>query len=168
MDEYIAMCDAAMELKKNWKPQAGDRFYVKNDLYFSIKTNRLSAVREEVGDYPYYGEGIYYLGDNEKFGEIDLGYGEYEYDPETLRLHSVFLPSQEQLQALITRGRFMTNSSLMTAFGAFCFKEKYGRLIRTHSLTQLWLMFYYFEIHNKIWDGEKFVKVDKGILGEWN
>ncbi|MDP3012960.1 MAG: hypothetical protein Q8M92_01870 [Candidatus Subteraquimicrobiales bacterium] len=148
MEGFIVMSDAAVELKRCWKPEAGDRFYVKNDLYLS--GDKLTVIKSERKSYT---EGIHVLCEGDEYLE-------------DLQLHCVWLASQDQLQRLLKR-RFITNSSMMKAFGAFCYQERYGRLIRNYSIEELWLMFYYYEIHDKMWDGHDWVKIDKtNLMGE--
>ena len=146
------MCDAANELKKCWEPRRGDRYYLKNDLYFT-PDEKLSPIK---GYKLYRKEGVYVISCNFDFGT--------KKDQDTIRQQSFWLPRQEEIQRLL-KNRMGTNSSLIVNFKGFAFS--YGR-VNKYSMDALWLMFYYFEIHSKIWDGEKFKKVEKDLVGVWS
>lgn len=158
------MCDAAKELKKCWEPKAGDRFYLKNDLYVvDYGWEGLSVVPQDDRT-PYYYEGVHYLDRERSFGKIMI-HDDCHWDKETMRKHSFWLPRQGELQELLRR-TMGKNSALIINFKQFTFSH--GRLIDKYSMDALWLMFYYYEIHSKIWNGEEFEKVEKNLIGVWS
>ena len=163
MEEFIAMCDAADELKEIWNPQPGDKYYLKNDLYAVDHGEKGLSLTPADDPEPYFKEGIYFIGTERDFGEV-LFHDMVYYFPETMKKHSIWLPSQKDMQNLLQR-TMITNSSLIINFKNFTFS--YGR-INKYSLDELWVMFYYFDTHSKIWNGEEFEKVYKDLIGVWS
>lgn len=138
-EQYIKMCDC-LEIQEKWKPEEGD-FYVplgKDYLngHGSIDVvSGVRAIREE--------KRIEYL----------TG-GIYE------RL--AWLPRQDQIQEIL--GWHMIKA--MSFFSDF-FQEEMIEQVgignqpkknpKFNSMEQLWLAFYMYEKHQKLWDGKKWV-----------
>jgi hypothetical protein len=163
MEDFIAMCDAAEELKKCWTPKPGDRYYLKNDLYkVDGGWEGLTVIKN---DNLHQKEGIYVISCDCDFGTIEGYDGIIGYDTKLIRKHSIWLPRQGQTQKLLKKlmGR---NSTMLIGFKQFTFS--YGRPIDKYCMDALWLMYYYFEIHSKIWNGEKFEEVEKNLIGVWS
>jgi hypothetical protein len=143
------MCESAYELKRIWKQKEGDRVYVKYDLYFEKKN--LTPVKNN--SQPVIKEGEHYL-------------TEYEVQNfNKLKNFVVWMPHIEQLIDLLL-GKYGDLSPLLTDFNRYIFRKNgTGRPIQMYDFNELWFLFYMFQVHSKVWDGE-FHKVKTNIWGE--
>ena len=147
MKELTRMCDAAPELKRTWRARVGDRVYFKYDLY--EKDGNWTLIKS--GEPPIFHEGQYFL---------------KAEDPPEIKNFVIWIPHIEQLINLLL-GKYGILSPLMTDFGRFIYrKEGEIRPIDTYDFNALWLLFYMFQIHSKVWDGEQFHKIKTNIWGE--
>ena len=144
MDTFQKMAEAATELQERWIPEPGDAYYVKNDLYVN-NDNKLTTIKQEQ-QAPYYSKGVHYVGDEG-----------WEFDEETLDLHSFFLPSQKYVQGKLLKRLFKTQEKLFAEFFPFCMKPFVDR--RQYTFDELWLMMYQYYIHNLMWDGNDWTEV---------
>jgi len=71
----------------------------------------------------------------------------------------IWLPRQDQIQEMVKKDSINIE---LNKFYVFCLEKNYaGHNLPTaifSSLEQLWLAFYMYEKHNKIWNGEKWIK----------
>ena len=69
-----------------------------------------------------------------------------------------WLPRQEDIQEMIPRRDDTTALELHIVFDAFLNEIYPEHALKGMSMTQLWLMFYMYEVHDKVWTGEKWEK----------
>lgn len=143
-EDYIHMCEAATELNNYWRPGVGDRVYLKKDLF--LYDGKLTMVKY-LGQDPIYKEGIYHLSE-ENLMEIA--------DPQIFFSFCVFLPSQEQLQQKILKAH-KSRYQVLNEFYDFAATKDLDVLIKHHTFNEVWLMFYYYTMHGKIWNGEDWI-----------
>jgi len=131
--EYIEMCERAVEIQEQWKPQVGDCFV-------QVYTNREQS-------------GLLFV--SEKFDE-------YETEPDfSDNKYAIWLPRQDQLQKMIGDIPLDLLSSIACfSFTDLRIKNHLisRRFFDTYafhftSFEQLWLAFAMKEKYNKVWDG---------------
>ena len=145
MDEYIRMCEGAYEFQRT-KRVDGDRLYLTNNLY--SHNGKLSVINNETE--PAYKKGYYIYNDY----LVDMTHEDF------FLKQCVYLPSQEIIQSYLKGpARY-----ILTSFVNFVMPSQYGSLIGRHSFSELWLMFFYFHVYGKVWNGEDWIKADVGDL----
>ena len=150
MKELTRICDAAPELSRAWKARAGDRVYVKYNIYF--KEDGWTVVKSD--DLRY------------KEGECHLSKMDDALYFKELRKFMVWLPDIGQTIDLLLE-KYGHLSPLLTDFNRFVFKKgEEGRLINIYDFQILWILFYMFKIHSKVWDGEEFHKIQINAWGD--
>lgn len=82
-----------------------------------------------------------------------------QYRPEESRYEAIWLPTQEDLQGMVSKyddGTIRYNAYMLTRDASIWIWEigagKYD------SMNQLWLAFVMKELYNKVWNGEEWVK----------
>jgi hypothetical protein len=142
-DEYIRMCEAAVEVQSYWSIAPGDRVYLKTNLFFD--DNKLTPVRT---DELVYKEGMYYVGSNDKTYMEFTTFFDYCFP----------VPYQHQLQDWAQRS-FESRRSMLWAFMDFVLSKS-----TKYTLDMLWLMFYYEIVHQREWNNEEWERHEKGHL----
>lgn len=141
MDRYIQMSEAAREFQER-EIILGDRVYLPYNLY-EYKTSKgytLSAVKNDTE--PYYKKGFYC----------------YNVLLQNIKKKLIYIPTQEVIQSKIDG----PNKYILTSFVNFTIPSRFGSLIDRYTFDELWLMFYYFHVHGKMWNGEDWVKSKEG------
>jgi len=124
--QYIKMCEEAKEIQNFWEPHIDDYVYDENGKSWA-------------------GSCIYVLGNEWAWIEGNKDFYEYK------KQHKViWLPRQDQLQAIITTNKYF-RFSLIELFYHFANKN----IPKFTSMEQLWLAFVMYMKYNKIWDNEK-------------
>lgn len=148
MNEYLEMCEAAYELNDNWSPAPGDRVFLTKDLY--VYDKHLTGIRY-LGQRPVYKKGFYHL------SEFSI---DEVLDPEIFFSFCVFIPYQHQIQKKILKN-LGSVYKVLWSFHDFVFTKKFGKLVMHYNIEELWLLFYYYIIHNKMWNGEDWVLIEE-------
>lgn len=135
--EYIKMCDMAGEIQAP-APYEPDSEYIFCNTY--KHTDKCCACNNTIKQKP----------DTRTIGKRDNMMGSYS---------STWLPRQDQLQAMIINfGHGHSNGGILVGLSIFSHEHGYDE----KSMEQLWLGFVMSELHQKIWDGDKWVKA--GLL----
>ena len=131
-EEYIKMCDCG-EVQEEWKPKDGD--------WANSERHGSAAV------FP---------------AAIILGtlLGRFKAD-------HTWLPRQDQIQEMFTQWNLgIIHNRFDLRIGEICWQNYDGNYVARYkesiiftSFEQLWLAFYMYEKHNKIWNGEKWDKL---------
>lgn len=164
-EEYIKMADCE-EIQGQWKSKDGDVFF-DEDLYKSAK-----KLKHKIKfDLSHKALGVVAKGNficdhcNE---ETDL----YPFDKFYPQDDVTWLPRQDQIQEMMID--FAMDESiydwkchtptmkLFSLFVIFC--EVNGA--KYEAFEQLWLAFYMYEKHGKVWNGEKWMKNEEKIASE--
>ena len=162
--EYINQCDCP-EIQEQWKPSEGDNFSFINEPKI-IKDYEIWALEKRE------------LSDIEEWNEIIKTMGTHFVDHFIeARDCFVWLPRQEQIQEMIREYYAQEMGSkrphdkwfpegdigLGYVFRKFTVFTTANPLTleSAKSFEQLWLTFYIYEKHGKIWDGEKWVEEKK-------
>ena len=151
MNEFVSVCDAAPELSRAWTLRPGDRVYIKYDIH--EKDGAWTLIKS--GEPPILHEGIYHLAIEDPI-----------HFEEEFRKFSIWLPNIEQLIDMLL-GKYGDLAPLLTDFNRFIFRRGgEGRPINMYDFNTLWLLFYMFQVHSKVWDGEQFHKIKTNIWGD--
>jgi len=145
MDSYIKMCDCA-EIRSQCKFNERDLFDVQEvRAYYNI----------------FYDEGLHYIGEPIWFCCDDVGViskdnfiPHYSCSGEDIHTFKqwVWLPRQEDLQAMISKRGLQTLCNLLYEFS--CSQEGHGITI-SGTMTELWLAFVMHELYQKEWRNGK-------------
>lgn len=157
-DLFIDLCESSC-LQKLWIPKNGDRFYLKNNLYWE-GYNLTSLPKNRFLLKPSYKSGIHYI--NNDFGITQTTSGVLK-DVETLRRHSFWLPYQYQIQDMLLSeaGDLKT---ILYDFTNFCFRKDLGPIVKIYeSFDESWLLFYHWIMKKELWNYEEkeFEKTDR-------
>lgn len=144
--EYIKMCDWP-KIQKEWKPKEGDFFTFCGEPKI-IKDYEIWALEKRE------------LSDIEEWNEIIKTMGGHFVDHFLeARECFVFLPRQDQIQGMMT-----TISKFWKNIPPFFYNERLFFWNRQHkiqgdktSMEQLWLAFYMYEKHGKVWSGKEWI-----------
>jgi hypothetical protein len=131
MNHYEKMCEAAQEVQRWWKPQYGDRFYLKT------KINTFDHSYEE---------GVHFVPPS---------------TPNKVIKNSFWLPYSHDIQNLILKTLKSPNTMVVDFWIRFIMKNK--QILKTYTIEESWLLYYYYKIHNKIWDGNDWVDMEIDI-----
>ena len=157
---YVRMCDCK-DVQSNWKKEKGDwafneeenEVYAFTDSYLCGRDGYILVAKE------------YSCENEQSFGAI-AGY------PDIEDKDFIWLPTQDQIQGMIIGPPAASYSveGLFVRFHVFWNDEKIREAIGLpqgystdhvfNSGEQLWLAFYMYEKHRKIWDGEKWNRQD--------
>jgi len=138
-EQYIKMCDCE-EVQGPWKPGRGDWMY------------------KHVDHLPK---------DDPRFYHFDYGTHPILEDGEICAAHhvrmykdtSVFLPRQDQIQEWLGPIELHELLDICSEPRGIMWKALHEY---AESFEQLWLAFYMYEKHGKVWNGEKWVKEGQG------
>lgn len=157
--EYILMCEKAEEIQKQWKPQGGDWYL--HDYRGSTKTTREFETqiwgdedktwqRVEILCYrPSESQNVLVSTDGEQSFCTSVA--------EQVRAHCIWLPRQDQLQAMF--GDYLTCKNHIYSAGyndneyAMYFGESSSYWDKFSTFEQLWLAFVMKEKYGKCWNG---------------
>jgi len=133
---YIKMCEEAKEIQNLWKPHIDDYVYDENGKSWT-------------GSY------VYVLGNEWAWVEGNEDFYNYRE-----RYKVIWLPRQDQLQAIITTNKYF-RFGLIELFYHFANKN----ISKFTSMEQLWLAFVMYVKYNKIWNNkeEKWVENKSGL-----
>ena len=157
MRRFEEMCESSAEIQSEWRCEKGDRFYIKNDLYFfnisDESSPRLSILKQSSDLDPVYKEGINYIFKESFFGYFWMN-NDVWFDKEGLRGHSFWVPYQHQLQKKL-RDEYNNESDLLRAFISFVTHKEFN-IIRyfLYSIEELWLLLYIKIFYDKKWNDE--------------
>jgi len=147
-ERYIKMCEKAEEIQKAWEPKDWDWVAVPKEYNIWIEGI-------QIGDYSVlvlsgYETDCYYYGPESDMFNPDLNLEEICPSEAEFRKHAIWLPTQEQLQEMMTdKGYF--RFSLIELFYRFVNKN-YKKF---SSMNELWLAFVMWTKYHKIWDDER-------------
>lgn len=140
--EFIEMCEKAEEIQKKWKHEDCDHFY--GYLYNAWDKSEDKGFHFisycEDGYYSYTPFGIDEFGDRLEKGK---------------RVEAVWLPRQDQLQAMITTNGYFRFSliELFYKFASNIFKD--SKCLKLNSMEKMWLAFVLHQKYHKKWsEGE--------------
>ena len=150
-EQYIKMCDCE-EVQGPWEPKKGDYYFPKGN-WWHPDLERVDGVE------------ILNFSRPDKTTPVEY---HYPATKDRFRLtehgscpcsHHVFLPRQDQIQEWFDWRKY----DVSVCWCAKPFKlewsddpmETFG--VNGDSMEQLWLAFYMYEKHGKVWDGEKWV-----------
>lgn len=144
--EYIKMCDCP-EIQEQWKPIEGDSFSFLSEPKL-IKDYEIWALEKRE------------LSDIEEWNKIIKTMGNHFVDHFVeARDCFVWLPRQDQIQEMVeTNILDLLNKFYKYVFDDLSWMFNKDSIIKFKSMEQLWLAFYMYEKHQKIWDGEKWLK----------
>lgn len=128
--EYIKMCEKATEIQEQHDMEYGD-------CYIHKGTGALLII------VPKYSTEFQAINITAKCNFNDL-----------IPSHITWLPRQDQLQEILLKKYDV--DSLEMAFHSFINDARF--LLNKTTFEQLWLMFFMKERHNKVWNGEDWVK----------
>jgi len=144
--EYIKMCDCP-EIQKQWESKNGDWYWSDGDTVRKGLPPDEPEIRHIFLDSPTY---LYKSRDDE------LGTWHSISSPKDKK--HTWLLRQDQIQEMCKDGQaWKTMPRKFTKrLAEFADSDDYNMTAQT--MEQLWLAFYMFEKHKKIWDGKKWVK----------
>lgn len=160
MDNYEQMCEAA---QLEWdEPKVGDRFAVKQDLYFYGEGFTTKAKKQHI---PTYSEGVEQIVGDEGFGYVQC-YEDWEDASESLKPFAIWMPTIEQISEMIVE-EMKALEPMIHGFFTFIFKRDFGSPIKHYSYRELHLMYYYYFFKNKLWNGQEFVELEDSMDKRW-
>jgi len=145
---YVLMC-LCFEIQGQWKPKEGDCFSFVGNIHILSDYETWALEKRELSDIDCWNEVITLMGGHfvDHWNECREGF--------------VWLPRQDQIQEMMNHDKVeyclrLTDigwiGEIINMVGEvmFCPNRK--------SFEQLWLAFYMYEKHGKVWDGEKWEK----------
>ena len=153
--EYIKMCDCP-EIQKQWKPeeQKFNMFYIKRGFYSNGAEPGNGEYWVDKGEIAFCGENDDVHNDYPK-GQTRSDGSKFSFDDGEY----IWLPLQHQIQKML--GDFNGINILINQFYVFCLEKSYkANYLATayfNSMEQLWLAFYMWEKHGKVWNGEEWI-----------
>jgi hypothetical protein len=144
-EEYVKMCEKAVEIQSSWKPKEWDYIYCPEEGVVVI-----SGYETDMGQY---GHGIAAFNDNDA-----ISYPCYNYvgDEAVVPKH-IWLPRQDQLQAMFPELN-TPYLKMINIFNFYEFNSPEHEWMIDASMEQLWLAFVMKDKFSKEWDGTDWVK----------
>lgn len=139
LKQYIKMCDCP-EIQDKWVPSKAD--VAKGDFVgFVAEANTVDAM----------GGGTYHSISLSRFSNDKDSFGKYAW---YRKGELVWLPRQDQLQGMM--GKYWRTQNLRFYCDVFAPTDKY--YCKFDSMEQLWLGFAMHELHEKQWNGKRWIK----------
>ena len=152
-EQYIKMCEKAVEVQEAWKPMPGDFIFRKFTLFGEEIDRQIWEEDQSCEINIIYWDSIvdgYYACTNEK-GESRT----YKHPSDMRRETSIWLPRQDQLQEMVKQHYDCTTHNVRMAF--YWWYSDQVLVNASYELwtdESLWLAFVMKEKFSKIWNGE--------------
>jgi hypothetical protein len=146
------MC-ACKEIQENWKPKEWDFVLIKRKDELRAGPYIWCVLPTEIADSGVYGPYV----EGQKINREYLQYHELIWLPRQSQIQKMF--QEEDFIELNHRFQFFWEQEVNSSFyiGSELVNEFYIWNEQNFSAEQLWLAFYMWEKHEKIWDGKKWV-----------
>ena len=164
-ETYVKMCECE-ELYQHWQPKEGDWFWVRGrNAKGEPEILCLSSLTINSDHQTIYIPILEPLHATFKLeeklpSEIPISINKQTYTKFPLR-YFVWLPRQDQLQAMLYPARYKEKYDMCSAFAARCTFSVFNAFISDKpdvmSMEQLWLAFVMIELHQKRWHNGEWV-----------